>query len=33
MSEFDMLKEKLAEAEERVRRLEAEKSQRLGTAA
>lgn len=34
MSEFDMLKEKLAEAEERVRRLEAEKgSQGLGTAA
>jgi hypothetical protein len=34
MSEFDMLKEKLAEAEERVRRLEAEKeSQGLRTAA
>jgi hypothetical protein len=33
MSEFDMLKEKLAEAEERVRRLEAEESEGLRTAA
>jgi hypothetical protein len=33
MSEFDMPKEKHAGAEERVRRLEAEKSQGLGTAA